>query len=315
MKEIAALICTRNKAAYLRKSLASLVGQTLSHKRFEVIVIDNGSTDNTREVADEFRDALPVRYVYEPLVGLSQARNKGWQNTLCEFVAYLDDDAVASPQWLERILDRFRSLDPPPASLGGRIVPMWERQPPEWLTEELKRHLSIVDWSDKAFFLTEHGFYLAGCNVAYRRQVLEETTGFSVHLGRRGNTLLSNEDLLMQNALYLHGHGIFYDPAISVQHHVSAERLTKKWFYKRFYWQGGSDAILEYHLCRLRRIDWHHRYFFMRSLRLFLEAMREWLKAEATRSSERVARRCHTLHRAGQLWFDAVVVPGPFGLP
>ena len=204
-REISAIICTHNKASYLRKSLASLVCQTLSKERFEVIVVDNCSTDVTRKVTDEFYDSLHLRYVYEPVLGLSMARNTGWRNTRCEFVAYLDDDAVAGPEWLERILDRFRRLDPTPASVGGKVAPIWEGKRPDWLRGELERYLSIVNWTEKACFLGDEGFYLAGCNIAYGQQVLDMNAGFLTHLGRRGHTLLSNEELWMQHCLKRRG--------------------------------------------------------------------------------------------------------------
>jgi glycosyltransferase involved in cell wall biosynthesis len=308
--EISAIVCTYNQASYLQKSLASLIGQTLPKERFEIIVVDNGSIDHTREVCDLFNESVHLRYLYEPVVGLSQARNTGWRNARSEFVAFLDDDAIANPDWLERIVDRFKTLNPSPASVGGKILPIWEQQPPAWLTQELEKYLGVVNWINEGCFLGDEGFYLAGSNVAYRRQVLEEMGGFSTSLGRRREKLLSNEELLMQCHLKRRGLPIFYDPEISVQHHVGHERLKKDWFYKRFYWQGASDAILEYQLALRQRNNYRSRSSLIPILASLLLAMSRYAWKSVTRSSEKVAARCWIHHWMGRIWFEAQIKLG-----
>jgi glycosyltransferase involved in cell wall biosynthesis len=142
-----------------------------------------------------------LRYVYDPVPGLSRARNLGWQEARGRSVAYLDDDAVASPKWLERILFRFETLQPRPAGVGGRILPIWEAEKPAWLGEELEPYLGIVDWPACPMILDEDRFYLAGANVGYERGALRASGGFPTDLGRKGPLLLSNEELWMQRFL------------------------------------------------------------------------------------------------------------------
>ncbi len=241
---LSAVVCTLNRSGYLRKTLESLYGQTLPRAEYEVIVVDNGSTDDTGSVVESFRGAGNLRYLRDPVLGLSQARNTGWENARGDIVAYLDDDALAAPDWLERIRDRYASLSPCPASVGGRTLPIWETERPGWITRELEHHLGIVDWQRPPMFLAEDRLYLPGANVSYKRAVLRESGGFPLSLGRKGRCLLSNEELWMQSFIRSRGYPVWYDPAIIVHHHIRAERLTPSWFYERFYWQGISDVVL-----------------------------------------------------------------------
>jgi len=243
--DLSVVVCTRNQSGYLRKVLGSLRAQALPREAFEVIVVDNGSTDATRPAAESFRDMGNLRYVHDPVVGLSHARNTGWRKARGEIVAYLDDDAVARPDWLARLRDAYRTLRPRPACAGGPIRPIWEIEKPSWLDRELEHYLGIVDWLRPAMFLDEDLLYLPGSNVSYLRSVLEESGGFPLGLGRKGPSLLSNEELWMQSFLRSRGRPIWYDPEIVVHHHVKARRLTPTWFTKRYFWQGVSDVLLE----------------------------------------------------------------------
>lgn len=240
---ISAVVCTHNRAPYLRKALQSLVHQTLARELYEIIVIDNASTDETQDVVGEFSGFSNLRYLYEPVMGLSRARNKGWRNARGMYVAYLDDDAVACPWWLARFLDAFETFEPSPGSVGGRCEPIWEAPRPGWLSDKLLGYLAILHVSDTPIMLNERQG-LAGCNIAYRRELLEATGGFRQDLGRHGNRLLTGEESYLRQQLDSWGIGSLYHPEIVVYHHVSSSKLTKRWFRERAYWQGLSDAIM-----------------------------------------------------------------------
>ena len=242
--KISAIICTHNRPSYLKKAVQSLVGQTLPKHEYEVIVVDNASTDDTKAVFEGFLHVQNLRYIYEPILGLSQARNTGWQNAKGSYTAYIDDDAIACPEWLERIVHAFDTVKPAPGSVGGKVAPIWEAPRPEWLPKELETALTIIDWSDEPRFLSDEKEFLVGANVAYPRKILEETGGFSTNLGRKGKNLLSNDEILLKRYLRRQNLGSYYDPGICVQHHVVPERLQKSWFYRRYLWQGISDEIM-----------------------------------------------------------------------
>jgi glycosyltransferase involved in cell wall biosynthesis len=242
--KISAVVCTLNRAPYLRKAIRSLIDQTLPSEDYEIIVVDNGSTDGTAEmVRDEFPYVSNLTYVREPVLGLSQARNTGWRSAKGDYVAYLDDDAVASPKWLEMILRVFATVKPAPGCVGGRIEPIWEAPRPPWLPDALLPYLTVIEWSKTPITLSTQQ-WVAGTNIAIPKLLLERVGGFQSALGRRGKKLLSNDEILIQIQLQNIGYQCYYHPDIAVRHHVPASRLTKRWFYNRVFWQGVSNGLI-----------------------------------------------------------------------
>ena len=237
--EISVVVCTRNRAPSLAATLASLAAQTLDAARVEVVVVDNGSTDDT---PDLLARTPGVRAVVEPRVGLSAARNTGVKAAAGEVVAFIDDDAVARADWLARIAAGF--ADGGVGALTGRVEPVWEAPRPVWLPDALLPYLSVVDWGGRACIL-ERGQWLCGTNMAFRRAALARAGGFSEALGRRDGVLLSNEEVLVQRRLAADGVVARYDPAVVVGHRVPAERVAPDWLARRAFWQGVSNAICD----------------------------------------------------------------------
>ena len=108
--KISVVIATRNRADYLRKALESLAHQTLDPIDYEIIVVDNGSQDETRRVVEKYDTSATLRYIFEPIIGLSRARNAGWKNAQGEIIALIDDDAIANAEWLERYVLAFEEF-------------------------------------------------------------------------------------------------------------------------------------------------------------------------------------------------------------
>lgn len=239
---VSVVVCTFRRPDYLTKALASLVEQSFPKARYEVIVVDNGCDDDVRSMAAEYAKQATVLYVKEPKLGLSSARNTGVRCASGEYVAFIDDDGVASASWLECVTRPFAQGGPRVGCVGGPIELVWEAPRPEWLVDKLLPVLTYLDRGEEVRELTD-GEWLFGCNMAFRASALEEVGGFSTGLGRVGNNLLSNEEVLLQLNLSTRGYGRYYDPAALVRHHVPADRLTPEWFLSRFYWQGVSEAI------------------------------------------------------------------------
>jgi len=243
---ITAVICTHNRADYLAKAIRSLVDQCISRDKYEIIVVDNCSTDSTREVVEKFSKICNIRYIYEATLGLSYARNTGWQNATGKYVAYLDDDAIACPAWLEKILEAFETVTPRPGCVGGKVEPIWEAPRPKWLADNLLDVLTIVDWSETPHALNNlSAEWLVGANIAFQVQVLERLGGFKLGLGRAGKNFLSSEDIFLEKEILKAGYSCFYHPKIAVRHHIVKSRLEKRWFIHRYYWQGVSDAVMQ----------------------------------------------------------------------
>lgn len=246
--EASVVICTHNRAEYLRKALVSLRGQTLDAQRFEIIVVDNASTDATQDVVEgELSETINLRYLHEPTLGLARARNTGWQQARGRYIAFLDDDAVATPDWLENALEFMSTTHPEPGMVGGRVDPIWEAPRPDWLADDLARALTIVDWPVAEPVILGDGRWVSAANIILPRDVLREIGGFQTDLGRQGGRLLSNEESLLRLQVEGMGRSCYYHPAIRVAHHAHATRLQQSWFKKRLHWQGVSEARMEQH--------------------------------------------------------------------
>ena len=295
---ISAVICTLDRAQYLRKALRSLVDQTLPREQYEIIVVDNGSTDETADmIRDEFTSAEKLCFVREAVLGLSQARNTGWRTAKGEYIAFLDDDAIASPQWLETIINVFETIKPRPGCVGGKVDPIWEASRPEWLSDTMVPYLTVVSWSDTPMTMSENQ-WLAGANMAFPRVLLESAGGFFVGLDRKGRKLLSMGDVQLQRELEKRGYRCFYHPAVAVQHHVPASRLTKDWFVRRSFWQGVSDALMQIHresLAASKRI----RLGFRVAMSVPLSRRQLFHLITPTNDPERFALKCSVIAKIG----------------
>jgi glycosyltransferase involved in cell wall biosynthesis len=235
------VICTHDRAHYLRTALASLARQTFPRDAFEVVVVDNRSTDDTPAVIAAAE--LPVRRVYEPTLGLCHARNTGWQEARAPWVAYFDDDAVADPGWLAA-LHAALAGDPRIGVVGGPVRPIWEAPRPAWLGDAAAHALTILDWGEAHEIVDLDAEWLAGANMAVPRAVLAEVGGFNPALDRVGHNMLSSGDVYLERQVQARGYRVWYDPAAAVGHVVPPGRLTQDWFRRRYYWQGISDAVM-----------------------------------------------------------------------
>ncbi len=241
---VTAVICTRNRARFLEKCLASLLNQKVEDQRYEILVIDNGSSDTTAEVVKELQNAnTSVRYVYEPVPGLSKARNTGWRRARGAYVGYIDDDAVVSDKWVSSVLWVIDNISPIPVWIGGPIELDWGVPNPGWIDDELKVPLGFINWGQEPRVLSNNE-RLGGGNSIYNRAELERLGGFDERLGRKKDNLLSGEETQLQKIIEEDGGKLYYHPGITIYHWVSKERVQPKWFYRRYYWGGVSDYFM-----------------------------------------------------------------------
>jgi len=300
---ISAVICSYNREKYIRLSIDSLIAQTLDEEHYEILLVDNGSTDSTKEIVESsyLGRVVNFRYIYEPELGLSRARNRGLKEALGRYVAYLDDDAIADPDWLEHILRAFdERKNENPGSVGGRVDPIWEIPRPVWLADQMQNPLTILNLSDTPIRLTPQQ-WLAGANIAFPKSVLEEVGGFREDLGRIGNNLLSNDEYLLKKQLEAKSHFFYYYPDIRVQHHVPASRLNKKFFFRRYFWQGISNVVMRRHLGEL--VPSAKRKYIKNELKYFIKHYQDLFQLLfPSNRSERIHANCMTLLRIGQLY-------------
>ncbi|MDP5339032.1 MAG: glycosyltransferase, partial [Nodularia sp. (in: cyanobacteria)] len=243
--QISAIICTHNRDTYLGAAIDSLLAQDFTAE-FEVVVVDNGSSDRTREVVEQRLGDSRVKYVFEPTIGLSVARNTGARVASAEIIAYLDDDAVASVSWLQ-VLSAAYQNNSKLAIAGGKVTLLWppNTEPPSWLSPGLAGNLGAYDLGDRMIYIEQPGLTPRGLNYSLRRSFLAEIGGFDPQLGRVGKNLLSNEELQMTEFALQRGWQVAYLPEALVAHNVAPERLNRAWFLNRGWWQGISECYRE----------------------------------------------------------------------
>ncbi len=241
--ELSAVICTRNRERFIQACVESLLKQTAERSAYEILVINNGSTDGTRGILQPFIERQEIHVVDEPVAGLSRARNTGWKRARGAYVGYIDDDAVAEPSWVRSALQVFQSVRPMPSWVGGPIELSWETARPSWVDDELSVPLGFLHWGDfpRQLTLQER---LGGGNSIFPRALLARLGGFDERLGRGASGLLSGEETQLQHRVQQAGGTLYYHPGICIHHFVSRERASTAWFYKRYFWGGVTDTIM-----------------------------------------------------------------------
>jgi glucosyl-dolichyl phosphate glucuronosyltransferase len=247
------LICTYNRAAMLRETLAALKAMTLPPAcACEIVVVDNNSCDATKAAVDEaaVTTPVPVVYVREERQGKSFALNRGLAQALGHVVALTDDDVLPAPDWLARMVEAFRERHV--TFVFGKVLPRWgSLPPPELLTraaQDIWGPLAILDYGDTPtdYVAELNGQRLPiGANLAFVRDALVAIGGWRTDLGKVNNTLISGEDHEIFMRLRRAGlYSGFYDPLISVRHYVPASRLTRRYFRQWFFWHGKTQALM-----------------------------------------------------------------------
>jgi len=241
---VSVVVCTRNRSA----SLAVFGAAWLRHVAsvdWELLLVDNGSTDDSREVAAALVAERPAsaRLLVEPALGLSSARNLGVRMARGERVVFLDDDAAPAAGWLDAFA---RALARPGAlAAGGPIEPEFASPPPDWLGPEFLPYLSAWERGPEPHRLA-YPEYPRGTNMAFRREAFERFGEFDLRLGRRGRSLRSCEEIELCLRVERGGGEVVYEPGARVRHRVETARLSPRWLLARFAAQGFSEAIVEW---------------------------------------------------------------------
>ena len=244
---ITAAICTYNRYNLLENSIASLVAQNIEPDQYRIIIVDNSPANpSAKEFKDRYEQRHDVQYILEASRGLSNARNVAARTCNTEYIAYLDDDALADPDWLKSILEAFDKCGSQAGIVCGKVNPIWPTEPPTWLPPTLFSALTIVDWGD-SMRIAQPGQGFAGTNFSIRVAPLLELGGFSLSLGRVGNgdILLSNEDLDLIERMRGAGYETIWAPDAKVDHLIGEERISQRWLRKRYVWQAVSDFIAD----------------------------------------------------------------------
>jgi glycosyltransferase involved in cell wall biosynthesis len=244
------IIPTYNRDNYLKECLLSLVEQNYSKDEYEILVIDNGSTDRTKQITEDIIQQNPdhhIRYIYEPEPGLLSGRHRGALEAQGEICTFIDDDIEADPNCLKAIHDSF--IDTTVQLVGGRNLPKYETEPPQWLNWFWADHpygktcgeLSLLDFGEEVREIDAN--YIWGLNFSIRRQALFDLGGFHPdcipkHLqhfqgdGETGLTMKANQL----------GYKAIYQPKALVWHQIPTSRMTYQYFENRYFYQGVCNS-------------------------------------------------------------------------
>ena len=218
MPDFSIVICTHNRAALLVDCIDSLLNQTADKNRFEIIIVDNNSTDNTEEITKEFVENYSnIKYLEEKTIGYSAPRNCGWKNATGNIVAYIDDDEIAAPDWLESIERAFQTEEKPDI-IGGIYLIKYDVTPPDWFIESMG---GTNKNRQKGILNQRQDCYLAGGNIALKKEVLKKLNGFSNDFNMKNDFLMMGEDTDICQRAKNAGFRLFYDPNIKIYHRMN----------------------------------------------------------------------------------------------
>jgi glycosyltransferase involved in cell wall biosynthesis len=310
--ELSVIVATFNRARDLDATIESLSRLT-TPRTWELLIVDNNSTDDTRAVVESWapRFPVPLRYVFETRQGRSPALNAGVAAARGEILVTTDDDVRVGTDWLDRVVDGLGRLHC--EYVGGRVLPIWPGPRPAWLPNRGGKHWAVIALLDYGDHPIELGVRVPlGVNMAFRRTAFEKAGPFDPDTGRKAGTLLGQE--VREWCIRAHAAGVrgFYVPEISVRHVIPASRLTKRYYRRWFYWRGVSRALLyeragldmeapertTIDFSRVAHVFGVPRYLYRKAL----AATRDWIVALLRRDP--VASFDHELW----LWFFAGIV-------
>ena len=243
--KISVAICTYNRARFITKALDSLLNQSFNKDLFEVIVVDNNSRDNTKELLTAYQKehtSLNCRFVTETNQGVAFTRTRGAMEAKGEIVAYLDDDCMAESNWLNEIT-KFYDSHPEAMSTGGRIIPLYLTPIPKWFGKYFWGLVGNYD-QGKSVFQMKGVRYPSGANMHFRKTAFDKYGYFDGDLGRSGKSLMAGEEKAMYLKLINANEKIYYLPHVIVHHHVEENKFDKEYVKRHSMGIGASERLM-----------------------------------------------------------------------
>jgi glucosyl-dolichyl phosphate glucuronosyltransferase len=237
--EISIIICTYNREKFLPGALNSLTNQTLDSSKFEILIVNNNSTDSTETISSNFIAANPklnIKYFVEAQKGLSAARNRGIKQSTGALVAFIDDDAEVTNDYLETAIGFFQT-HPDIDAIGGKILPVYETgEEPKWLSKYLWGLVTKADYGEtiRKYPVSK---YPPGCSMVFRKDVFNTTGMFN------SNLFLRSDDKYIFRKLEESNKSFLYYPKLIVNHHIDKERVTFESVKKISLIVGGSERV------------------------------------------------------------------------
>ena len=217
--EISVIVCTHNRSSMLADCINSLLNQNIDLENFEILIVDNNSTDNTKDITAEFcKKHSNIKYFFEQTIGYSSPRNCGWKNASGKIVAYIDDDEIAAPNWIENIINSFQ-IEEKPDIIGGICEVKYDETPPEWFTNSM----GATNKNRQKGLLNHRADSYLGCgNIALKKDVLEKLNGFSNDFNMKDGFLMMGEDTDICQRAKSAGFRLYYNPEIIICHRMNS---------------------------------------------------------------------------------------------
>lgn len=249
MRKVSVIIPTFNRAQYIGLTINSFLNQTYPAEYMELLVCDNHSTDDTRDVVRKIIAENPgytIRYLYEERQGVHYTRNTAAKQAEGEILYFTDDDMIADRYMLERLLEAFEKYDNIGA-VTGKVIPRWEVRPPYWVENYLNNQwLSLID-RDMEFCVTRYDLGVYSCHEAVRRTLFMQTGGF--HPENTAGEWVGDGETGFNMEIQQKGYYFAYVGNSVTEHIIPAGRMTQTYLNKRLYNQGCSDSYTEYRRC------------------------------------------------------------------
>lgn len=239
------ITCTYNRDKYIAQTLESVCKQTFSPLDYEVIVVDNNSTDSTAGICEEFRQRYPdrqFRYFKEINQGLSFALNRGIKEARGEYIIFVDDDETIITEHLERLDNHLKNY-PDAELVASPVIPVYEEAQPKWMSHYTQRLIGgYFDQGNQPKKLEAKNYPGTGHTII-KRELYEKYGYYNTELGRKGNSLIGAEDKDMFSRLKKNNIDCYYFPDIPIYHHIPTQKLTDEFFQKLTYSIGKSERI------------------------------------------------------------------------
>lgn len=237
------VIATYNRAEQLMVTLASVAGQSLEPEMWECVVVDNNSTDDTRQRVEAFvadNPELNIRYVFEPEQGLSAARNAGIAASQGDIIAFIDDDERVVADFIGAYVELFAEHREAMAA-GGKIVAEYSTGRPRWMSRFTEQPIANPMDFGSEVRLFPRGKIPGGGNMAFRREALERVGIFDTSLGRTGRRLIGGEESDLFERMAAVGIRPYYVPRAVMYHIIPCEKLARDYFTRLCYNTGVSQ--------------------------------------------------------------------------
>lgn len=241
--KISLIVCTYNRCQTLAKTLESIIVSRVPEPvEWEVLVVDNNSSDQTLEVVQDFSRRYPgrVRYLFERQQGLSFARNAGIRESDGEILAFTDDDLLVEPEWLWNLTSALDGGEW--MGVGGRIIAVWPGPLPSWLSlqdPDTTGPFGVFGQATETEQLQSPAF---GANMAFKREAFRKYGNFRTELGRSGSNLQGREDIEFASRLMTGGERLRYASSAVVRHLVPQGRVKRTYVLRWWYWFGRSEV-------------------------------------------------------------------------